>query len=226
VWGFLREHDARKGEMMNEVNKLLEAIVGVVGAFIGWIISSVDNNPAIAKVAFSTAGLAALFIAVYAAMKIAMWMFAKITSTIRSVRHRTIRLSRWMGRNRVLRSLKGKFMAKWKTSVMADDFEELIFKRQMEGFLSDQEANRLRKKMGKALGLLDIMPRSIGKKLRWHFKGGVVGKDIIPATYQKLAGPVKPIPGGKPGEDVKVADANVVRSATLDRLREKRAKVA
>lgn len=208
---------------MNEnVVKLGEAVAGIVGGLLGWMVMYFDTHPFAGQALVVLASTAAFFVAVYAAWKIVSWTYRKVMFTAFGIRMRWYAFLKRLNKNRVFRSLKGKFMAKWKASYMADRFEDLIFEEQMSGKLSDQEARLMSKKIGKALGLTDLLPRhKLGKKLRYYFLGGVGKKGKpFPPEYQKLAGPRQPIPGGHPSQDVK--PSNVVQSAMLAKLRKEK----
>jgi len=212
---------------MNEaLRTFAEAAVALAGTIVGSLIRLFDNNPGLTQWLYTSIGIAALFIAAYAVVKIIAWMYRKIRSMLREIRFRIRRSLRMLDKIQSFRRLKGKFMAKYKHSVMADRFDDVIFAAELENFLSNQEGRRLRKLMGKALGLPDLVPRPIGRKLVLHFKGGIgKGNTVIPPTYKKLAGPKEGAKlGPKPGEgvDIQTVAPNVVHSATLERLRLKK----
>lgn len=216
---------------MNVVQGLIDAAASIVSTTLTWFVNAVWNNPEAVKYGIAFAGFAAVFVFVLATIMTVKWLYRKAMAGYRELSFRAKRSWYWLMKRPRVRTMKGKIMAKWKNGYMADRFEETIFQAQLDHVLSDQEAKRLRKAMGKATGFSDLIPRMVGKEyLIRYFKGG---KDkhgnVVPPIYQKLAGPKDgaTLPGPKPGEDVPVAPpTNVVNSAMLAKIREKKQQAA
>lgn len=208
------------------MDKILQGLAEVIGSFVGWVTSIVDNHQGVMQFLVACAGIVAAIAVSVLAYKFVRMIIRSVVGTYRGIVHRLRGYYRWVMRRRVVMFMKGKFMAKMKTRVLADDFEEVIFRREMSGFLSDHEGRKLRHKMAEVLGTRHIAPRAIGVKLRRHFFGETFkdknGKEhFTPPSYESLAGPKQVMAaGGPPGSDKPAS--NVVHSAALDRLRKQK----
>lgn len=93
---------------------------------------------------------------------------------------------RWSARNQRAK------MAKWRDSRIADEFEDALFKLCEEKVISRQQKRRLANKLAEFFGLPDLARR------KTH-------PDVLAARLKanntSKFGPVKPIPGPKPGEN-------------------------
>lgn len=195
-----------------------------------WFVAAVWNNPDLVKYGMLAAAIVTLLIVSYLIIRIVEWLLRKAMVGYREISFHARRAWHWLRKRPSIRAVEGKFMAKWKNGIVADKLGDAIFDLEMSGILSEQEATRANKKIGKALGLTDLLPRRFNKMwLRYYFLGSKnkEGKSF-PPLYQKLAGPAKPIPGPKPGEEIPVAPVagNVVNSDLLNRIRAKKQQAA
>lgn len=208
------------------MNKVMEGLAEVFGSVAGWIMSAVDNHQGIMQFVVACAGIVAAIAVAVLAWKFVRMVYRTVVGTYRGIKHWFYDKYRWVMRRRSIMFMKGKFMARWKTRVMADRIEEVIFEAEMKKFISDHEGRKLRHKMAEVLGTRHIAPRPIGAKLRRYFLGetfkGKDGKEhFVPPSYESLAGPKQPMAaGGPPGSDKPAS--NVVHSAALDRLRKQK----
>lgn len=84
------------------------------------------------------------------------------------------------------------FMAKWERGKVSQIIHDALFEANLRGEITNAQYNRWTRMVGKLLGLPDLLPKKLHKAyLRSHF----FGDDKHPPRYQKLAGPVKKIPG-------------------------------
>lgn len=212
---------------MNEkVMQVVDGLAVTTQTVLSWFVNMVWNNPEITKIGMSAAALVTVMLAMYVVVVAVRWLLRKAMAGYREISFRVRRAWHRLRKRPMIRAVEGKFMAKWKNGMVADKIGDAIFDLEMAGVLSEQEAARATKKVAKALGLYDLMPRRFHKLwLRHYFLGSKTkdGKDV-PPVYQKMAGPKKPIPGPKPGEDVPVAPSggNVVASDMLNRIRAKK----
>lgn len=95
--------------------------------------------------------------------------------------------ARWSRRNQRAK------MAKWRDSRIADEFEDALFRLCEEKIISRQQKRRLANKLAEFFGLPDLARRKTHPD---------VLAARIKANDTSKFGPVKPIPGPKPGEDV------------------------
>lgn len=205
---------------------VVDGLALTVQSSLTWFVHAVWNNPEIVKIGMAVGAIAVLLITSYMVVVGIRWLLRKAMAGYRFVSWRVRRAWRWLRKRPTIRAVEGKFMAKWKNGMVADKIGDAIFDLEMAGVLSEQEAARATKKVAKALGLTDLLPRRFHKAwLRYYFLGSKKDGKDVPPVYQKLAGPSKPIPGPKPGEDIPaaapVAD-NVVASDMLKRIREKK----
>lgn len=212
------------------LSQVVDGLAGTVQSVATWFVAAVWNNPDLVKWGISLAAVATLVIVCYMIVVGVAWLLRKAMAGYREISYRVRRAWHWLRKRPTIRAVEGKFMAKWKNGMVADKIGDAIFDLEMAGVLSEQEAARATKKVAKALGLSDLLPRRFHKAwLRHYFLGSKTkdGKDV-PPVYQKLAGPAKPLPGPKPGEDVPVAPIadNVVASDMLKRIREKKQQAA
>lgn len=208
--------------MNDSLSKIIEGLSGLFGSAIGSLVRFVDTNPSVTQMFVATIGLAGAVIATIVAFRLIRWAFRKARSFVHGIRDRYFGVIRRVEKNAVFQRMKGKFMAKWTTRYMADRFEDVILEAEVSGILSNQQGRRLRKRMAAATGASDLAPRLIGKKLRAYFLGAThktkTGEFKVPPGYQKLAGPTAKFSaaGGPPGTPT---PKNVVKSATLERMR-------
>lgn len=208
------------------MDKIGQGLAEVIGSFVGWMMSTVDNHQGVMQFLVACAGIVLAIGVAVLAYKIIRGGIRAVIGWYRGVTNRIRGYYRWVMRRRIVMFMKGKFMAKMKIRKMADAFEDIIFANELSGFLSDHEGRKLRHKMAEVLGTSHIAPRPIGKKLRRHFFGEtfVDAKGVehfVPPTYEKLAGPKQPMAAGpKPGADQPAS--NVVHSAALERLRKQK----
>lgn len=209
-------------------NDIVDGLAATSQTTVTWFVNAVWNNPELTKFGMAAAAIAALFLITYVVVVGVRWLLRKAMAGYRAISRLVRRTWHWLRKRPTIRAVEGKFMAKWKNGMVADKIGDAIFDLEMQGVLSQQEAKRVTGKVAKALGLYELMPRKFHKAwLRHYFLGGK-DKDgkPIPPVHQKLAGPAKPIPGPKPGEDVPVAQGNVVSSHMLDKIRAKKAQAA
>jgi len=203
--------------------KWLEATGDVFTDTVAWFSTVTTDYPNVFRIVFAIAALAAGAYLLTVAFRIVRGIFRKVFNTIRSFRQMVRRFGHRMEKTRIFKSMKGKFMARWKIGELGSRIDDAIFDMEMRGRLSDQEGKRLRKQIGQAIGDFQLIPRRFNKMyLRHYFLGskGKDGKDIAP-VYQKLSGPAKTIPGGHPKDDPK-PETNVVSSKFVERLRQEK----
>ncbi len=116
-----------------------------------------------------------------------------------------------------IRKTRGIIMAKWERSLIADILHDALFEANIRGTITNRQYSKFTKLVGKELNLPDMLPRKLHRAaLRAHFKG----TDTSPPTYVKLSGPVKPLPGPPPGDQVGPTVV-VSHSNFLTRMKEK-----
>jgi hypothetical protein len=109
--------------------------------------------------------------------------YHRVTAPVRRL-HR-----RWSERN------MEKKMAKWKAGTLADIVGDALLEANLSGIISDQEYRKYMEKMGKVLGLTDLV------RIR-NSKLAIAHRIRNNDTAKHGPKPGSYIPGGKPGEDI------------------------
>ncbi len=195
----------------------------VVGNGIQFVVDTADKNFAWVQFAWAIAVCALALFVMFKAVKMVARAFTGTVSFFRNIREWWLSRTTRIRKSETFRRMKGRFMARSQASALGSRINFVIGQMEKEGLLQKHVSARARKAISEALKDPTFFPKTVSvNAIRHHFVGSKKnGKDVAP-TYQKLAGPVKPIPG-KPADPPALPVDSNVSSAFLSRIRDKNA---
>lgn len=175
-----------------------DSAVSLAGLTVTGVAGWVDAHPGLTQGALTTGvGVSAAVVAYYAYRGVRVLLRSAMRKT-KHAYHRVRKLPIMQRARRVI-------MAKWEQGLLADIIHDALFEKLMRDEITDKQYRKFTKKVGKDMGLPDLLPKRVGKAFIHKY---------LKERYQKLAGPKTTIPGGAPSLHIPIHDPDTTTSVT------------